>query len=270
MNTRPFSRFALFLIISAAAVAASGEDIQHSLTDEYKGRILALRHPFKGTDQQYDVSGNVLSSNSEGPWTVFGRIRIEEIHVESTRLRIKGTRLQYQFDQQTKDLVPVPTKEHLKLDIALAKPLSSETEADSTLASVFALTDQAVLDTAPQFWVQYLSSHLASTTSDKPKQSSSAKEATRPLSDGKIHRVGEKEVTAPKPIYTPEPEFTDFARKAHYQGTLTMSTVIGPDGLPRKVSIVRPLGMGLDENAVAAVSTWRFQPATLNGEPVPV
>jgi Gram-negative bacterial TonB protein C-terminal len=35
-------------------------------------------------------------------------------------------------------------------------------------------------------------------------------------------------------------------------------------------AVVHPLGMGLDENAVATVSTWRFAPATKDGQPVAV
>ena len=46
--------------------------------------------------------------------------------------------------------------------------------------------------------------------------------------------------------------------------------VVGPEGLPHNIRLQRSLGMGLDEKAIAAVSTWRFQPATLDGKPVAV
>ncbi|MGZ4732881.1 MAG: energy transducer TonB [Terriglobales bacterium] len=46
--------------------------------------------------------------------------------------------------------------------------------------------------------------------------------------------------------------------------------MVGPEGLPHNIRVQRSLGMGLDEKAIAAVSTWRFQPATLNGQPVAV
>ena len=269
MNARSAIKLALSVTMTVASLAAFADHIQHSLSQKYKGQIMALRHPLIGKDQQYDANGKVLSSDVEGPWTVFGRIRIEDIHVESTRLRIKAARVQFQFSQKAQGLVAVPTKHHVKLDIALSKPLSSEADADSTLATVFALTDQDVLNTAPQFWREYLSSHRASTTNHE-LQEGSIKERTAPVPDGKVSRLGEKGVTAPKRIYTPEPEYTDFARDAKYQGTLTLSMVVGPDGLIKNVSIVRPLGMGLDENAVASVKTWRFQPGTVNGEPVSV
>jgi protein TonB len=44
--------------------------------------------------------------------------------------------------------------------------------------------------------------------------------------------------------------------------------VVAPNGRPRNIRVQRSLGMGLDEKAIEAVSQWRFQPATLNGQPV--
>jgi TonB family protein len=77
-------------------------------------------------------------------------------------------------------------------------------------------------------------------------------------------------ITAPRAIYQPEPEFSDQARAAHYQGTCVLSIVVGEDGKPRDIKVTTPLGMGLDEKAVEAVSKWQFEPARKDGTPVPV
>jgi TonB family protein len=77
-------------------------------------------------------------------------------------------------------------------------------------------------------------------------------------------------VSAPKPLYTPDPEYSEEARKAKYQGVVVLWLVIGPDGRPREIKIARPLGMGLDQKAVEAVRTWRFDPARKDGQPVAV
>lgn len=77
-------------------------------------------------------------------------------------------------------------------------------------------------------------------------------------------------VTEPKLVHTVFPEFTDQARTRHENGSVVISIVVGTDGLPHEIQIVRPLGMGLDENAAKAVRQYRFQPATYNGAPVPV
>jgi len=86
---------------------------------------------------------------------------------------------------------------------------------------------------------------------------------------GGPYRVGGG-VSAPKPLYTPDPEYSEEARKAKYQGVVVLWLVIGADGHPREIQIARRLGMGLDEKAVEAVRTWRFDPARKDGQPVAV
>ena len=89
-----------------------------------------------------------------------------------------------------------------------------------------------------------------------------------PLPPG-VERVGGK-VSAPRVTYMPEPEFSEEARKAGYQGVCTLSLIVGVDGRPSDIRMVSRLGMGLDEKAMEAVSKWRFDPALKDGNPVPV
>ncbi len=88
--------------------------------------------------------------------------------------------------------------------------------------------------------------------------------------DGNVFRPGLGGVTQPRAIYDPDPDYSDAARKAKYQGSVLLWLVVGPEGRPHHIRVQRSLGMGLDEKAVAAVSTWRFQPSTLHGQPVAV
>ncbi|MGB9104240.1 MAG: energy transducer TonB [Terriglobales bacterium] len=86
---------------------------------------------------------------------------------------------------------------------------------------------------------------------------------------GGPYRVGGG-VSAPKALYAPDPEYSEEARKAKYQGTVVLWVVVGPDGRPRDIRVQRTLGMGLDQKAMEAVRTWKFEPARLNGNPVAV
>ena len=83
-----------------------------------------------------------------------------------------------------------------------------------------------------------------------------------------IYPAGRMGVTVPEAIYSPEPNFSEEARKAKAQGVVVLLLVVGKDGHPYSIRLGQSLGMGLDENAVEAVSRWRFRPATLNGQPV--
>lgn len=86
---------------------------------------------------------------------------------------------------------------------------------------------------------------------------------------GGVFRVGGG-VSAPKAVYSPDPEYSEEARKAKYQGTCVLWLVVGPDGRPRDIRVSRTLGLGLDEKAIEAVKTWRFEPAMKDGRPVAV
>lgn len=87
---------------------------------------------------------------------------------------------------------------------------------------------------------------------------------------GGVYSLGDIGVTAPVAKFTPEPDFSEEARKAKFQGTVTLSAIIGPDGRPRNLKVVRSLGMGLDEKALEKVRTWLFEPGKRNGQPVSV
>lgn len=86
---------------------------------------------------------------------------------------------------------------------------------------------------------------------------------------GGVFRVGGG-VSAPKAVYAPDPEYSEEARKAKYQGTCVLWLIVGPDGRPRDIKIARSLGLGLDEKAIQAVKTWKFEPAMKDGKPVAV
>jgi protein TonB len=77
-------------------------------------------------------------------------------------------------------------------------------------------------------------------------------------------------VSAPRPLYTPEPEYSEEARKVKYQGTCVLWLIIDSDGKPREVRAARALGFGLDEQAIEAVKRWKFVPAMKDGRPVAV
>jgi protein TonB len=75
-------------------------------------------------------------------------------------------------------------------------------------------------------------------------------------------------VSAPQVIFQVEPEFSEEARKAKTAGNVLVNLWVGTDGKPSHVRVIRGVGMGLDEKAVAAVQQYRFKPAMENGKPV--
>jgi TonB family protein len=74
--------------------------------------------------------------------------------------------------------------------------------------------------------------------------------------------------TPPKVVHKVDPLYTREARRASVQGTVLLEAVIDERGVPAKLTILSPLGFGLDDRAVEAVSQWQFEPAKKDGRPV--
>lgn len=87
---------------------------------------------------------------------------------------------------------------------------------------------------------------------------------------GGVYSPGRDGVSEPIPIYSPEPAYSEEARKAKFMGVVTLWIVVDAQGIVRNIRIAKRLGMNLDEEAVKTVSTWRFKPALRQGVPVPV
>jgi TonB family protein len=106
-----------------------------------------------------------------------------------------------------------------------------------------------------------------------------AAQKPNPDASGKYH-VGDG-VSAPKLIFAPDPEFTDKARRKQLGGMLVVSLTVDAAGKPQDVRVtrslaegvskkLRPIALGMDENAVKSVKEYRFEPAEYQGKPVPV
>jgi protein TonB len=67
--------------------------------------------------------------------------------------------------------------------------------------------------------------------------------------------------TLPSCAYCPDPQYTDEAREAKLQGTVTLQVLVGADGHASQIRIVKGIGLGLDERALQSIRGWKFVPA---------
>jgi TonB family protein len=86
---------------------------------------------------------------------------------------------------------------------------------------------------------------------------------------GGAYRIGGG-VSPPRVILKVEPEYSEEARKAKFQGTVILFVVVDEKGNPRELKVIRPLGLGLDQKAIEAVEKWKFRPGMKDGKPVAV
>lgn len=82
-------------------------------------------------------------------------------------------------------------------------------------------------------------------------------------------RVGGN-VRAPIAVKRVDPVYTEVARKARVHGIVIIEAVIDRQGNVTEARVLKGLPFGLDQSALNAIRQWKFQPGTLNGQPVPV
>ena len=77
-------------------------------------------------------------------------------------------------------------------------------------------------------------------------------------------------IQPPRLLKEVKADYTEAARRARLSGNVVLEIVVRRDGGIGDVRVLRGLGMGLDERAVAAVRQWQFAPAERLGQPVDV
>ncbi|MGA2219273.1 MAG: energy transducer TonB [Terracidiphilus sp.] len=126
----------------------------------------------------------------------------------------------------------------------------------NALDKIFATgLDDRMMAAMPDFWKLYYQA-VAAKSDYKPSDASVLRQNTV---DTKARLVSKF-----------EPESNEFAQANGVAGMALYHTVIGADGKPGEIAVARPIGFGLDENAVAAIRKASFEPATKDGKPVPV
>ncbi len=254
------SKLVLPLLICCAFVGrlnATGNGIDHELKSRYRNQILAFKYPFLADSQEYDATGTPINPGVEGPWTIYGRVKIRKIKLDDHKLVMEGVRQIYRI--QGNGLEPANWDHNAHITLRLAAPALSIADAETVMRRVFDLSTDEIVQSAPEYWRDYLiaaSKNLGQAKMDPPA--------------GVALMAGGKGITPPHAIFTPEPDYTELARKARFQGEAMYAIVVSGDGSVSSVKILRPLGFGLDDSAVHKIKTWRFEPARKNGDPRPV
>jgi len=231
-------------VFLAQISCARAESIKEALNHKYKNQVLALRSPLTAGDQKFDSSGHSPNGASNSGWLLFGGIYVEKLNLSSDTLRLEGPRAA--STNKDGQLMLVRFSKTQRIEIHLDQPLKSLDDADAMMARVFFPS----ADAASRAWPEW-------------------RRANDNTPDDQIHHVGNG-TSPPRPTYTTEPEFSEEARHARFQGIVVMKVVVSKTGNIVRIKLERALGKGLDENAMEELKSWRFEPATRNGQPVAV
>jgi TonB family protein len=143
-----------------------------------------------------------------------------------------------------------------------------DTRAASVRKAAILRPIQKVLQEAAERAAQYRSQSASSEATGTRAATASAATPNAVTPNG-VYAIG-GDVSQPQLLKKIEPSYSELARVAQFQGSVGLSIVVGADGTTQNIQVVKPLGFGLDEKAVEAVSQWQFKPGTKAGQAVPV
>ena len=248
------SKYFLFLLFTVflCGISSAADEWQDALKQKYKDQVIGLRTPFQKGVQEFDSTGKPLKVPAGGDWTTRGGIMVDDLKVEADKIRIEGAQAAWGLIRDKKDSSMsngfFSLKNHLEVVIHLEHPLASAQEAIDLLDRVFFLKDTDREHLLPEY-------RLA-------KKSEPTLPAAVKFEPGKV--------MPPKPVYTPDPDYSAEARSNKYEGLEKLAVIIDESGHVVWIRLEQCLGMGLDEKIADKVKTWRFKPGQYDGHPVPV
>jgi len=293
MNAR---RLHLLAILVLAGIALGGplradtrQDLESKLRSKYQNHIVTLRNFYLGEKLNFDSDGKLIGTAELDSWTVASQMQVEKMRVLNDGVEFRGKRvfLSAGSNNHFRSLFPVgtgwngpdawlfeDTKEKnkskqlaklrdLTIHLRLEPGMINEGSVRELIAKVILAPSEKLSSVVAPFWKGYLS------TMENGKLV--AVDALNNASQGekKNFKVGGG-VSAPHPLQAPNPEYSEWARRAQLQGTLVLGLIVDRNGEARDVKILKPLGLGLDEKSVQVVSGWRFEPAMKDKQPVDV
>jgi TonB family protein len=262
------AKFLALLVILVTCVAPSPawcqkSNVANQLESEFKGKTLLLRGFYLGDELEYDQNGALHGTAMQGSWTL-ANVEIKKIAVTAQGIAIVGNRKGTFFRDGKPNLGNVG-----KLNIHVTK-LNSDADDEATLhqllSKIFMEPSEDLRPLVPVYWQTYFAggdskSRIAAWKAAVPEDINRVSTKSDPAGLG---------VKPPKVVYQKEPDYTKEAALIHTEGVSHLGTIIDNTGKPGNIVILEPLGMGLDEQAILALSQWKFQPAMKGGQPVPV
>jgi len=265
MNVRARSLGWLCLLAAGAACAQTPPTLQ-SIQAHLQGPVLILRGLYDGDRLQFNASGELRNLAGVTPFSL-SAIHIENLRLTGSHLEIDAVRegLEFHRPSQPGERVSVtaapwdPTDlVRIQIDIDRHHP----DQLYAALARVFAPGfDDALTMAAPDYWQPWLRHYLHP---DNPAD----RLRTLLQEENRDESCRAPGVRPPQLLQGFQPNFSEAARMARYQGAVVVHLTVEPNGEPDGVLVIRPLGMGLDENAVEAVRHYQFNPATEDGNPI--
>jgi len=257
-------RFAgLLLVVCGLASGLRAQTTEAEIKARLVGKPLYLRGFWANDKLKFDSTGSLTSKSPIGPFTLCG-VEVSEVRVRPDELTIDARRIGLEFQNKIPVRVPLNTsttkdQEDEKIHIQIAAPLTGD--YTTTLNAIFVDGLPDVVPLLSAYWQPYMNASLSGIPPPVHVVTFPYWERPKAVIGG---------ILPPKLSSQVEPVYTVEARRLKYTADITLFLTVGTDGSVKDISLMRAAGLGLDERALAAVSQYKFEPATENGTPVAV
>jgi hypothetical protein len=249
-------------MITVVAGHTQAAPTKESIEARLKGSFLMLRGTWAGEKLAFDSQGNLVGT-AEKTFFSLSAVIAEQVELSDRQLEIRGRRagltfhyngprnMQSEYALGVKSIGASPY-EKTYLDVTVERDPQHPEWLEAGLSKVFSIgIDDSLANSAPHYWRTFLqhSLHPSDIPTSKPQQ----------------HDAGIK-----NPIlrYAQDSLLSRAVKLLHATGVSVIGLTVDISGMPQDVHILRPLGMGSDEYAVAEVLQYRFTPAMDHGRPV--
>jgi TonB family protein len=229
-----------------------------------------LRNYYTDHRLEYDSDGKLISKGTPGFGPTDGLVYVQRVQLKPDKLILTGDHPVPVYDKTkgTATLLNVGTS--VVVEISLPPNLPASQSVPPLLNLVFMKQSELEQMKCSSEEEQELRRKVPIDKSQLPPVATLDQLHPSCFPRGeRAYHVG-RGIQPPKAIFTPDPSYPAAAKQAHKEGTVVLLLIVDTNGRPTTISIVRPLGSGFDQKALAAVSTWRFKPAKFGDQSVPV
>jgi hypothetical protein len=246
----------LVLALHSFADAQSSSSVVTSVKTAI-GKLTYLRVPDGNANLHFDRTGMLLGKPDPCAWTVCSPLMPTDVRIEGNALIISGNRAVAIYDRDSSSLVPLRMSQKFSVSMDLLAAADSGT-ATSVLTTVFDTSDMS--SKLRDYWQPN-----SSLSKDQPASDC----VVGSLNNRAVYKAACEGIHVPRALHTPDPAYSEIARKNKISAGGIFDVVVNEEGLPEIIAISKKAGAGLDINAIEAVSQWRFAPAIRYQETVP-
>ncbi len=253
----------MFLVILAFALGWSGVGrppgrsaaeaaVVAAARKAWVGRAWFLRGFPQGDEIRFAADGSPLRRLRPGPWTL-ADMEITGVRGRRAALDVSGWRVGLRWRPKEEKFVGYRLQ-RIELRIRLGQNVPGPGAVGVIGRRLFIRTTAALARAVPPYWRPFIETdveHRAAFPTRRTAVSKSCRSARRP-----------------QVRYNPQPEYNRWAGRTMIGGRTKLTFVVTASGRVRDIAVVEALGMGLDDSAVAALRSWRFDPARCGGKAV--